>query len=67
MPLIPALGRQRQEDFYELGTSLVCRVNFRTAKATKKPCLEQTNKEHQEKSDILVYQIQKLYTLLILT
>ena len=29
-----ALGKQRQEDLYELETHLVCRVNSRTAKVT---------------------------------
>jgi hypothetical protein len=34
-PLIPALGRQRQEDLSELQASLVCRVRARTARATQ--------------------------------
>jgi hypothetical protein len=46
MPLISALGRQRQADISEFEASLVYRVSSRTAKATqRKPCLEkQTNK-----------------------
>jgi hypothetical protein len=32
-PLIPALGRQRQEDLYRFEASLVCKENYRTAKA----------------------------------
>ena len=41
MPLIPALGRQRQADVCEFKASLVYRVSFRTgSKATEKTCLE---------------------------
>jgi hypothetical protein len=32
MPLIPALGRQKQEDFYKFEGSLVYRVSSRTAR-----------------------------------
>jgi hypothetical protein len=35
MPLIPALGRQRQEDLCEFKVSLICRVSSNTAKATQ--------------------------------
>jgi hypothetical protein len=37
MPLIPALGRQRQADLCELEASLVYRVSSRTARDTKAP------------------------------
>ena len=33
MPLIPAFGRQRQEDLYKFKVSLVYWVSFRTARA----------------------------------
>ena len=36
MPLIPAFGRQRQEDHHEFEASLVYRVSSRTAKATQR-------------------------------
>ena len=41
IPLIPALGRQRQEDLCEFKTSLVYRGSSRTARAvyTEKSCL----------------------------
>ena len=35
-PLIPALGKQRQEDLCEFEDSLVYRVSFRTARATQR-------------------------------
>ena len=44
MPLIPALGRQRQADF-EFEASLVYKVSSRTARATEKPCLKKTKKK----------------------
>ena len=34
--LIPALGRQRQADFFEFKTNLVYRVSSRTARATQR-------------------------------
>jgi hypothetical protein len=34
MPLIPALGKQRQEDLYEFKTTLVYIGNSRPVKAT---------------------------------
>jgi hypothetical protein len=41
MPLIPALGRQRQVDLDEFEASLVYRMSSRTARATqRKPCLK---------------------------
>jgi hypothetical protein len=36
MPLIPALGKQRQADLYEFKASLVYRANSRTVKAPQK-------------------------------
>ena len=36
IPLIPALGRQRQMDLYECEDSLVYRVSSRTARATQR-------------------------------
>jgi hypothetical protein len=36
MPLIPALGRQRGRQISEFETSLVYRVNSRTARATQR-------------------------------
>ena len=40
MPLIPALRRQRQEDFCEFKANLVYKVSSRiSSKATEKPCL----------------------------
>jgi hypothetical protein len=35
MPLIPALGRQRQKDLCEFEVSRVCKSNSRTARAGK--------------------------------
>ena len=46
MPLIPALGRQRQVDLCESENSLVYRVSSRTARATQKTCLEKQTKSH---------------------
>jgi hypothetical protein len=44
MPLNPALGRQRQENFCEYEASLGYKARSRIARATqRKPCL----KEHQ--------------------
>jgi hypothetical protein len=42
MPLIPALGRQRQVDFE---ASLVYKVSSRTARATEIPCLKKPKKK----------------------
>jgi hypothetical protein len=50
MPLIPALQRQRQENFCELEAGLVYTVSSRTARDTKKNCLE-TNKQQQPKQN----------------
>ena len=53
-PLIPALGRQRQEDLCEFRVSLVYRVSSKTSRATQRnPVLEnktkQKIKEEEEK------------------
>ena len=46
MPLIPALGRQRQAN--EFKASLVYRVSSRKARTTQRnPVLKQTNKQKQ--------------------
>ena len=45
MPLIPALGRQRQEDLCEFEVSQVYRASYRTARTTQRnPVLEKQNK-----------------------
>ena len=51
MPLIPALGRERQVDLCEFEASLVYRTSSSTvSKATEKPYLEkQTNKKKNKK------------------
>jgi hypothetical protein len=36
MPLIPALGRQRQMDFYGFKISLIYKVSFMTARAMQR-------------------------------
>lgn len=36
MPLIPELGKQRQEDLHEYKASLVCRVSSRIARVTQR-------------------------------
>ena len=48
MPLILALGRQRQADLCEFKASLVYRVSSRTAGATGRPCLEKTKKKKMD-------------------
>jgi hypothetical protein len=46
MPLIPALGRQRQADSYEFGASLVYRVSSRTTRAIQRnPVLKNKRKK----------------------
>ena len=42
MPLIPALGRQRQVDLCEFEASLVYRVSSRTARATQRNPVSKT-------------------------
>jgi hypothetical protein len=43
MPLTPALGRQRQEEFYEFQASLVYMESSRTVRATHRETLSQRN------------------------
>jgi hypothetical protein len=51
MPLIPALGRQRQADF-EFEANLVYRVSSRTARATqRKPVLKNQKKKKKKKEE----------------
>ena len=59
MPLISALGRQRQMDFCEFEASLVYKVSARTARATQRETLtlnekinnnKQTNKQKNQPS-----------------
>jgi hypothetical protein len=52
MPLILALGRQRQEDLCEFEEILVYRLSSRTARATEKPCLK---KQKQSNLEISIY------------
>ena len=49
MPLIPALGRQRQADICELEASLVYRVRSKTPRTVTKrnPVLKQASKQQQ--------------------
>ena len=51
MPLIPALGRQKQADLYEYEASLVYKASSKTGyKATEKPFVEKqkTNRESKK-------------------
>ena len=47
MPLVPALRRQRQADIHKFEPSLLYRVNSRTARATQRTPVSnsQTNKQ----------------------
>jgi hypothetical protein len=50
MPLIPALGRQRQADFSEFEASLVYRVSSWTARAIQRnPVLKKPKREKKKK------------------
>jgi hypothetical protein len=49
MPLITALGRQRQEELCEFKASLVCRVSSRTARATQRNHVWKQQKETRKK------------------
>ena len=56
MPLIPALGRQRQVGICEFKVSLVYRVSSRTgSKATEKPCLEKPKPKPKINMFILIF------------
>jgi hypothetical protein len=49
MPLIPALGRQRQQDFWVWGQSGL-QSDFQDSQGyTEKPCLKQINKKQKER------------------
>ena len=52
MPLITALGRQKQADLCEFKVSLVYRVSFRIASATQRNLVSKTkqNKTKQNKT-----------------
>jgi hypothetical protein len=45
MPLIPALERQRQAEFYEFEASLTYRASSRTAKATQRNLILKNKKQ----------------------
>ena len=68
MPLIPALGRQRQVDLCEFKASRVYKLSFRTIKATQKNLLVSTNKQtknqkRKERNMTIIYVIiEKLQT-----
>ena len=49
MPLILALGRQKQVDLCEFKASLVYIVSSRTAGATGRPCLKKTKNKQTNK------------------
>jgi len=54
MPLIPALRRQRQADLCKFKASLVCRVSFRSARATQRNHISKNknkNKKNQKKQN----------------
>ena len=48
MPLMPALGRQRQADLCEFEVSLVYRVSFRTAMAVTRKILSWKTKQNKK-------------------
>jgi hypothetical protein len=47
--LIPALRRQRQENFHELEVSWVYRASFWDSQGTGKPCLKKKKKKKKAK------------------
>ena len=51
MPLIPALGRQRQVGICEFEASLVYRVSSRASKATQGNNVIENKKERKENSN----------------
>jgi hypothetical protein len=54
MPLIPALGRQWQEDFWAGGQPGL-QSEFQDSQGyTEKPCLEQTDKQTNKDRDMIV-------------
>ena len=48
-PLIPALGRQRQEDLYDLETSLIYRASSMTVRDMEGDCLKTSKQTKQNK------------------
>ena len=50
MPLIPALGKQRQADLCEVEASLVYIASYRSPRATEKPCLNEPSLKKKKKS-----------------
>jgi hypothetical protein len=51
MPLVLALGKQRQVDLFEFEASLFYRVSYRTTRATQKnpaPASKQKNKQTKQ-------------------
>lgn len=50
MPLIPALGRQRNSDFFEFKASPVNRARSRVAKAISKAKTQPTNQATNNKA-----------------
>jgi hypothetical protein len=48
-PLIPALGRQKQEDLYEFEASPVYRISSRTARATQREAVSKQQQQQQPK------------------
>jgi hypothetical protein len=48
MPLIPALGRQRQADFSEFKASLIYKVSSRTAKAIQRNPVSKNNNNNKK-------------------
>jgi hypothetical protein len=69
MPLIPALGRQRQADFWVRGQPGL-QSEFQDSQSyTEKPCLEKKKKQQQQKKtlngELLSDRLQKVcYTLI---
>ena len=48
MPIIPALGRQRQADLYDFKASLVYRASSRTARDTQRNPVSNKTKQKKE-------------------
>ena len=57
MPVIPALGRQRQADLCEFKASLIYSVSSRTARATKRPCLKKKKRGGGPRGILIANQI----------
>ena len=67
MPLIPALGRQRQVDLCEFKASLVYRASSRTARAVtqRNPVSKNKRKKKKRKEKYSIFLIQKGKTLVM--